>query len=75
MDGMDVYKFTLDCVDGYHRNPLPEEDRHKMMFATALENCLSTSDVKDFEKIVDNVIAWSMLIMGPFDRICSILSH
>ena len=60
----DVYKSTLDCVDGYHRIPLPEEDRHKMTFATALENCLSTLDVKDFKKIVDIFITWSTLIMG-----------
>ena len=29
----DVYKSTLDCVDGYHGIPLAKEDRHKT-FAT-----------------------------------------
>ena len=28
------YKFTLDCVDGYHGIELAEEDRHKTTFAT-----------------------------------------
>ena len=92
----DVYKSTLDCVDGYHRIPLAEEDRHKATFATEwgkfrytrapqsylstgdryskytdaiLENCPSTSEVKDFEKIVDDVITWSISIAGAFERI------
>ena len=25
---------TLDCVDGYHREELAKEDRHKTIFAT-----------------------------------------
>ena len=105
-----VYKSTLDCVDGYHGIALAKEDRHKTTFATQwgkfrytrpcgarvtqapqgylssgdryskytdaiLENCPSTSDVKDFEKIVDNVITWSTSITGAFNRICSILVH
>ena len=40
-----------------------------------LENCTSTSDVKDFEKIVDDFITWSTSITGAFNRICRILSH
>ena len=95
----DVYKSTLDCVNGYHGIPLAEKDRHKATFATEwgkfrytrapqgylstgdshskytdaiLENCPSTSEVKDFEKIVDDVITWSISIAGAFERICSI---
>ena len=40
-----------------------------------LENCPSTSDMKDFEKIVDDVITWSKSITGALNRICNILSH
>ena len=29
-----VHKSTLDCVDGYHRIPLAEEDCHKTTFET-----------------------------------------
>ena len=29
MLSMRLFKFTLDCVDGYHGIELAEEDRHK----------------------------------------------
>ena len=33
-----VYKSTLDCVDGYHGIPLAEDDRHKTTFANEWGN-------------------------------------
>ena len=54
---------------------LSSGDSYSKYTNAILENCLSTSDVKDFEKIVDDVITWSTSITGAFNRICSILSH
>ena len=40
-----------------------------------MEDCPSTTSVKDLEKIVDDIITWSDIVEGAFQRICSILSH
>ena len=40
-----------------------------------LEDCPSTMDNRNWEKIVDDVITWSDRLEGAFHRICSLLSH
>ena len=58
-----VYKSTLDCVDGYHGIPLAEEDRHKTTFATewgkfrymqAPQGYLSSGD--SYRKYTDTIL-------------------
>ena len=54
---------------------LSSGDSYSKYTDAKLENYPSTSDEKDFEKIVDDVITWSTSVKGAFNRICSILSH
>jgi hypothetical protein len=40
-----------------------------------MEDYPSTLDIRDWEKIVDDVITWAETVEEAFTRICSILSH
>ena len=40
-----------------------------------MEYCPSSISVRDFEKIMDDIITYSDTVEGAFQRICSILSH
>lgn len=40
-----------------------------------LADCLSSPEVRDWDKIVDDIITWSDNIEDAFHRICSLVSH
>ena len=40
-----------------------------------MEDCPSNPDVRDWEKIVDDIINWTESVEEAFHRICSIISH
>jgi hypothetical protein len=48
----------------------PPSDTYHKGTATAghMEDCPSTTSVKDFEKIVDDIITWSYTLEGGFSR-------
>jgi hypothetical protein len=77
----DRHKITFSTELGlyhYRRAPqgyLSSGNRYGKYTDAIMENCPSTQEIRDWEKIVDNVITWAETVGEAFTRICSIISH
>ena len=77
----DRHKTTFATEFGmfqYTRAPqgyLSSGDNYSRYTDSILEDCPTTTEHRDWEKIVDDIITWSETIEEAFYRICSLLSH